>query len=543
MKTVPLFALLLGAVSTLAFAADKAPASSTSSLPKDSKVKVMPGTAPLPGKSAPAVNNSVPQLNPAIRDAPEDMMKAPGRAPGAIAPATQPGMAPGKRPSSPPPSSPGAGPAQRPANAGVQILVPGTASSGKDGMAHDTAKGVDKPTPAPAAPVFGGPGTHSSSSPATRGPKYDSGKDVFRHADGSVTRGSDPRGNTGKVSDKGDIVYSDGTSVSQDPATGNRFVNNAGGRRAPGAPDYDAVNDEFVYDDGSRVRGSDPMGNVGKVNEKGDIVYNDGTMVVRDPASGQTTVIRPGAPGSQAGQQGGPVSWGKGTQGGSGTGYGSGQASQGGDKGNSKDSGGKGDKDSGQQHGSNTSGKDKGKDNSGSGDKGGKDDKGSNDKGDKDSGGKDSGSDSGSKDTGGKDSGKDDGKDAGADKRVAAGQGGAGGGPSSVVQDIVDRRTGKKRDPDPVGPGEGDAGCTNDGQPGSVDPAQGGCNGTGSLPTISTEGQGSSNIGFVPPGATRSVRGGADPDCFNPEGCGGLVPGRTLDPFDRSAITNPGDPR
>lgn len=538
MKTVPLSALLLGVVSTLAFAADKAPASSAPSLPKDSKVKVMPGTTPLPGKDTPAVNNSVPQLNPAIRHAPEDMMKAPGRAPSAIAPATQPGMAPGKRPSSP--SSPGAGPAQRPANAGVQILVPGTASSGKDGMAHDSAKGVDKPTPAPTAPVFGGPGTQSSSSPATRGPKYDSGKDVFRHADGSVTRGSDPRGNTGKVSDKGDIVYSDGTSVSQDPATGNRFVNNAGGRRAPGAPDYDAVNDEFVYDDGSRVRGSDPMGNVGKVNEKGDIVYNDGTMVVRDPASGRTTVIRPGAPGSQSGQQGGPVSWGKGTQGGSasGTGYGGGHGSQGGDKG--KDNSGK---DSSQQHGSNSAGKDKGKDNSGSDDKGGKDDKGSNDKSDKDSGSKDSGSDSGSKDTGGKDSGKDDSKDAGADKRVAAGQGGASGGPSSMVQDIVDRRTGKKRDPESVGPGEGDAGCTNDGQPGGVDPAQGGCNGAGSLPTISTEGQGSSNIGFVPPGATRSVRGGADPDCFNPEGCGGLVPGRTLDPFDRSAITNPGEPR
>ena len=541
MKTVPFLALLVGVVSTLAVAADKAPVSTAPSLSKDSKVKVAPGTTSVPGQKTPAVNSATPGLNPAIRNAPENIMKAPGNAPAAIAPATQPGMAPGKRPQATP-SSPTGGPAQRPANAGVQILVPGTSSSGKDGMAHDSAKGVDKPVPAPAAPVFGGPGNSGTGSPASQGPKYDAGKDVFRHADGSVTRGSDPRGNTGKVSDKGDIVYSDGTSVSQDPATGNRFVNNADGRRAPGAPNYDAANDEFVYGDGSRVRGSDPMGNVGKVNEKGDIVYNDGTMVVRDPASGQTTVVRPGAPGNQPGQQGGPVSWGKGNSGSTGTGYGSGsgQGSQGGDKG--KDTGGK---DSGQQQGSNSSDKDKGKDTS-SDDKGGKDDKGSSDsgdKGDKDSGGKDSGSDSGSKDTGGKDSGSDDGKDAGADKRVAAGQGGAGGGPSSVVQDIVDRRTGKKRDPEPVGPAQGDAGCTNDGQPGSVDPAQGGCNGAGNLPTISTAGQGSSNIGFVPPGSTRGVRSGADPDCFNPDGCGGLVPGRTLDPFDRSAITNPGDPR
>lgn len=535
MNIAPFFALLAMLVSTALLAEDK---DTTPRLPSVLPGKQAPGVVPVPGKNAVADDRRIKQLDPALVENPANAVTRPGAAPAALAPATRPGLAPGKAPDSTP-GRPGSAPVPRPADAGVQLLVPGTATSGKDGMAHDSAKGLDKPVPAPAAPVFGGQGRNTGSHPATLGPKYDSDKGTFRHADGSETRARDPGGNVGKLSDKGDIVYSDGTSVTQDPNTGNRFVNQGSGRRAPGAPDYDAATNEFVYADGMRVRGSDPGGNVGKVNEKGDIVYNDGTMVVRDPATGQTTVVRPGSPGSQPGQ---PAIWGKGngsaTAGGGSDGRGTTASSGGKDSGNpdkgqgSRDTGGKDDKgnssDAGDTGGKDSGGQDSGKDDSGS----------------KDTGGKDSGSsDTGSKDTGGKESGAEGGKDAGADKRVVAGQGGTGGGPSSMVQDIIDRRTGKKRDPEPTGPDGADPGCSNDGQPGSVDPAQGGgCRGTGSLPTISTAGQGS-NVGFAPPGSVRGIGGGANPDCFNPDGCGGLLPGRTLDPFDRSSTTNPGAPR
>ncbi|HFA59251.1 MAG TPA: hypothetical protein ENJ83_01035 [Rhodospirillales bacterium] len=139
----------------------------------------------------------------------------------------------------------------------------------------------------------------------TERPTYDERTDTYVYSDGMRVRGSDPSGNRGRVREDGSIEYSDGTVVVHDTDTGETIirrpdgttrVDDRGSARTEG-PEYDPETDSYVYDGGrgpgTRIRGSDPSGARGEVQEDGSILYSDGTRVTRDSTRGITRVFKP----------------------------------------------------------------------------------------------------------------------------------------------------------------------------------------------------------------------------------------------------------
>ena len=344
-------------------------------------------------------------------------------------------------------------------------------------------------------------------------PERDDSGEYFEYGDGSLVRAEGPDGEVGQVNNKGDIVYGDGTTIVH---TGDREITihrpdgssstrqlDAGGKWKPtdsrSAEDYprgtdvDAPvrtdnGDSFVYDDGATVRAFGPEGDLGKLNDKGDIVFVDGTTIVHT-GEREITIHRPdGSSRTERADESGewqpvgstkPHSEGKGSNekyvGTSSGGQSSGGAS--GNSGSSSDSG-SGSSQSGPRGSSGSS-------SSSSSSSGSKDGKGSKDS----SSGNDS-DDSGSADGG---SGESDSSES-TDDADTQGEGkeyygeagpGRSAGPSDVIQGIVDRATGQSTDPETGVPEP----CGESGGFGVTQPGPGGSGNCipGHLPTVSED--------------------------------------------------------
>jgi len=408
-------------------------------------------------------------------------------------------------------------------------------------ITHDSASGeTDVIRPDGSHTTYGHGG---GASPMASRPKYNSRTDRFEFADGTQVRSRGPDGERGKVNDKGDIVYADGTIITHDDATGETNVirpdgshtsygrGSGGGSPMAGRPKYDSATGTYEYPDGTRVAGTDPKGRRGRVTDKGDIYYKDGTMVTHDGASGDTTVIRPD--GSSSTYHGDGSRTDRDARTGvtahfgardSRTEYGSSK-----DKDtDSKDDSGGGSSSSG---GSADTG---GRDTSSSSSDDGKDSDSSSDSGDDDGKDSDSSSDSGGdgKDS---DSGKDDGgKDEGGDaEKLYGGSGtaGPGSGPTAAVRDKLERlRNGRDRDEE----GGGESRCGPMSRPGP----DGRCQESVGASRSSAEPAQPIMPFDTRPRATRGK--GLGPDCFDPAGCNGVadVPARTS-PMDRRPVTDP----
>ena len=79
--------------------------------------------------------------------------------------------------------------------------------------------------------------------------------DVFVYADGARVRAVDPQGHAGAVQSDGSIRWSDGTSLSHDPASGDTKITRADGSVAQSNSHVpEKQGNAFVYSDGTRVR-------------------------------------------------------------------------------------------------------------------------------------------------------------------------------------------------------------------------------------------------------------------------------------------------
>ena len=330
-------------------------------------------------------------------------------------------------------------------------------------------------------------------------PQRDEGGDYFEYGDGSVVRATGPDGEVGQVNDKGDIVYRDGTTVVH---TGEREITvhrpdgtsstqrldengdwqrvgddtstGATGTMAGGGPDIpqrDEGGDRFEYGDGTIVRATGPDGDIGQVNDKGDIVYRDGTTIVHT-GEREITVHRPdGSSVTRRADEGGNwevVGRTKPTHEGSGS-----------DDKYVSGNGGYGDTDGGDSasDSNDSSGDTSSSDDSG---KGGKDSDSSSDA-DSDGGAE---GDSGAGET--SESGDDtDTEGDGTEYYADGGTGRGRGGPSDVVQGIVDRVTGQSSEIETGVPQP----CSESGGFGVTQPGMGrsGSCIPGHLPTVSEE--------------------------------------------------------
>ncbi|GAB4345629.1 MAG: hypothetical protein Kow006_02970 [Gammaproteobacteria bacterium] len=328
-------------------------------------------------------------------------------------------------------------------------------------------------------------------------------------------------------------------------------------------PVYDKERDAFVYSDGSAVRGTDPNGNVGRVNEAGDIEYSDGTVYSHDSRSGSSVIQRPDGTTRVIDAQGGELTVGGGmevsTSGGgtkvhdpkSGV-----TAVFGGNAPEYSPSGAKDDQGAG----------DRGAGNRGqSGEASGGDTDSGSGSSSNDDGGKDSGSGNDSTDNQESDSSADSGEDGGdaggeggeGDQgNDAQGEGGdqyrsgvatSGGGPraGAVLDDVIARARGERSDPESGVPDCAPAGS---GPGGSVTQPAGG-EAAGPCPPgghgVSTEEGGAPAVVFE--GASRQGRGRpggtvVDPVDRDIETGVGDIEG-AFNPFDRSPVVNPGPPR
>lgn len=150
-------------------------------------------------------------------------------------------------------------------------------------LSHDTASGDTKITRAD-----GSVAQSNSHVPEKQG-------NAFVYSDGTRVRATDPSGKPGVAKPDGSIVYGDGTRVSHDTASGDTKIFHADGtvdvvsRNAPTR----GTDGNFGWSDGTRVRGSDPNGNPGKIMPDGSILYGDGTRASHDVASGDTKFVSP----------------------------------------------------------------------------------------------------------------------------------------------------------------------------------------------------------------------------------------------------------
>ena len=313
-------------------------------------------------------------------------------------------------------------------------------------------------------------------------PKLSEDGKSFSWGDGTQVRAIGPDGQVGTVNEKGDIIYADGTTVVHtgegeivvhrpDGSTrtmgGGAQTNAANNAVAPGdtgleasaadqgyggsgvdAPKLSEDGRSFSWGDGTQVRAIGPDGQVGTVNEKGDIIYADGTTVVHT-GEGEIVVHRPDGSSRTMG----------GDSGNSNT-----QASADG----SQSSGSKDTKNQSQD----TSDSDSGSDSS---DNNGDD----NDSGDESSGGEDSG------ESGEAEGGDDADQDTEGSEYYGENSGGRRTGPSDVVQGVVDRVTGQSREVETGVPEP----CSETGGFGVTQPGPGGQGNCvpGHLPTVSAE--------------------------------------------------------
>ena len=333
-------------------------------------------------------------------------------------------------------------------------------------------------------------------------PVRDDSGEYFEYPDGSLVRAVGPDGQVGQVNDKGDILYGDGTTIVH---TGNQEITihkpdgssstqqlDADGNWKPtdsrSAEDYPRgtdvdvpvrsdTGDSYIYEDGSTVRAIGPEGDLGKVNDKGDVVFGDGTTIVHT-GDQEITIHRPdGTSTTQRPDENGqwrPVSGTKPyTEGkGSNEKYVStaGDASSGG-----------GDSGSGSADGSGSSSNDS-NDGRSDGNDNSEDTKDSSSGNDSDESGS---ADGGSSEGDSSDSSED--ADTEGKGKEYYGEGGSGRntGPSGVVQGIVDRATGQSRDVETGVPQP----CSESGGFGVTQPGPGGSGSCvpGHLPTVSED--------------------------------------------------------
>ncbi len=358
-------------------------------------------------------------------------------------------------------------------------------------------------------------------------PTYDKEAGAYVWGDGTRVRATAPDGSVGKVNEKGDIVYSDGTTVVHgddgsvtvhrpDGSSSSYEVDRSGAWQPAGRdnqPTYDKEAGAYVWGDGTRVRAAAPDGSLGKVNEKGDIVYSDGTTVVHGD-DGSVTVHRPDGS-SQTYTTNEDGSW-------------SSSSDSGDDSSHTSD-------DSGSSSGSDS---DSG---SGSSD----DKKGSDDSGGGDSNDSDSGSESDTE-SGSDDSADEKPEEGGSDKQDY-GNGSHHDGPSATVEAILDRASGRRRDPESGQPEE----CEERGFGGGV--VQPGAGGQGNClpagtPGIEPEERSTPDAGEAATDVDRRNRSRGDvrgritqPGFGDFDRPGNDLP--ALSPFDRAPVTNPGEPR
>lgn len=381
-----------------------------------------------------------------------------------------------------------------------QAAAPGPGAVADAGSGPSGAGVEGKPkAPTPTSPILPDSGTGSGiDSPNTD----ENGNFVW--SDGSTARGTDRSGGIGTVNEKGDVVYPDGTTavhtgdreVTVHRPDGSSVTQRAGAdglwerTKTRSAHDYpsgssvdapyrDEDTGDFVYGDDTVVRGVGPDGQAGKINDKGDIQYADGTTVVH-AGHNEVVVHRPdGSTRTRRMDENGrwqTVAATKVQDEGKGSdhkyvgpSHGSGSSGGDGNSGSADGDSGKDTDDSGQDTDSNGSG--------GSGND--SDDSGSAEGGE------------GNGDSGSSEESSDGGKDAEAEtdgdstEYYGNGSGGRSSGPSDVVQGIVDRATGQRVDPESAVPepcGESSGfGVT---QPG---PGSSGSCVPGHLPSVSTE--------------------------------------------------------
>jgi len=168
-----------------------------------------------------------------------------------------------------------------------------------------------------AAAVGSGPKVSAVES-ASDIPKFDEDKGSFGWSDGTTTTAIGPGGSTGKVSDKGDVVFGDGTTITR---TGDQQVsvyspdgtsegfesddngvwNSTGTSYTSGVPDTNTTVDTpktdeydgaYSWSDGTTVSEIGPGGEAGKVNDKGDIVFESGATIVHT-GEGEVMVHEP----------------------------------------------------------------------------------------------------------------------------------------------------------------------------------------------------------------------------------------------------------
>jgi len=421
------------------------------------------------------------------------------------------------------------------------------ASAGDSNTKLDTG-GKPSSSNAGALSATDAPASGTGASDGVDAPEWNESEGTYRWGDGTVARGVSPDGDVGKVNDKGDVVFTDGTTIVHtgdqevvvhrpDGSATTRQVNENGvwattgstGGPATGGdnsfaekPNYDSDSGSYGWSDGSNVAAFDQNGDMGEINDKGDVVFNDGTTIVHT-GDGQVAVHR--SDGSTETMETNE----------DGTWQSTGSYSYVSEK-NSKDSG-----ESSQSGGGSSSGGETQSDDN---------DQGSDDSS-KDS--KDSGSDSGGDDAEGGDSDSssdsdsdtdtdsDDG-DTGTKENYGDGSGGTGQGPSTVVQAIVDRATGNNTTPESAVPEDCGPGGSTVGQPGL---GSGSCIPAG-LPGISTEEEDESpdaGSSAVDEDARRAGTGGSLGDRITQPGLGeqGIpvddLPSQSQ--LDRSPVTNP----
>jgi len=391
-------------------------------------------------------------------------------------------------------------------------------------------------------------------------PKFDAEKGVFVFSDGTRVRGVDTSGYVGKVNDKGDIVYSDGTIVSHDNASGSTsIIRPDGSSRVFGgdsgggdSPFFDSKTDNFVFSDGTVVRGRDPSGAVGKIGDKGEIEFSDGTRVIHDSATGRTEIQHPNGATTIYDGRGGVVHAAPGTQ--------TSQTDDGGIQiydprtgvtltsgtGDStyQPSGNKDDKETGESNnGTGGSGNDDETASSGtssSSSDNSDDDKQSSDD-DKDKDKNDDNSSSSSEDNKDDKSEKEPEDNKGDEGEKLVGEAGAGttGGIRDVVQKWVDRKTGMTRERDKPG----DCGKKGGGMPGSVtQPGRGqeggDCNKTKQDRPDTSSSTVDASVIFTPRHRGGNPGHGVVDPFFAESDT--QIGGHRYNPFDRSPVVNPG---
>lgn len=375
-------------------------------------------------------------------------------------------------------------------------------NSGEAGISQEDGSSATASTDTDGVRTSAGTSPGYGASDVERPVRDDSGE-FFVYGDGSRVRADMHDGSPGEVNEKGDIVYGDGTTIVHtgdreitihrpDGSSRTKQVNDSGAWETTdnrSASDYPTGSDVdmpahdrdgkyYEYGDGVRVMSIGRDGDLGKLNDKGDIQYLDGTTIVHS-GDREITIHRPdGSSMTRRLDENGqwenvsatkPSVEGKGSN--------EKYVSYGSGGGQGKDTA------SGSADGSGSSSEESGSSGDSDDDTGDKDTKDSSSGNDSDESGSADG-DSGDSDS------SDSGEDAdteGKDSKEYFGEGGNGRstGPSDVVHGIVDRATGQSREVETGVPQP----CGESGGFGVAQPGPGGSGNClpGHLPTVSEQ--------------------------------------------------------